>query len=156
MNWIPTKRSTTHNISFIKNIPVFGFQKILYTQKCRKWFASHQIISPALLWSYIMLGCLPYRWTRPHVTYTFFSEQSRRAVTKNGNIHDCVKLSRGFSQLLLMYVLFFSIYFLSLITESCHHLNLPLTITRRPMTRDLGLKRLKIWQQDKCNLCKLV
>ena len=56
-----------------------------------------------------MLGCLPYRWTRPHVTHTGLapSAQSRRAVTKNRcNVHDCIKLGRGFSQLSFMYVLF--------------------------------------------------
>ena len=58
-----------------------------------------------------MLGCISYRWTRPHVTYTdealfcAVSEQSRQAVTKNGNIHDC-KPRRGFFQLSFMYILF--------------------------------------------------
>ena len=54
----------------------------------------------------------------------------QRAITKNGNIHDCVKLRRGFSlwYRLCMYY-FLSVHFLSLISESCYHLNLPLTVT---------------------------
>ena len=43
------------------------------------------------------------------------SAQSRRAVTKNGcNVHDCVKLRKGFSQLSFMYVLFsLNIFFIT-------------------------------------------
>ena len=51
------------------------------------------------------------------------SAQSQQTFTKNGcNVHGCVKLS-------FMYVLFSSNIFLSPISESCYHFNLPLTIT---------------------------
>ena len=64
-----------------------------------------------------------------HIPAKLSSAQSRWSVTKNGNIHDCVNLRRDFSSYRLSMYYFLSIYFLSLISESCYHLNLPLTIT---------------------------
>ena len=52
-----------------------------------------------------------------------------RAVTQNEcNVHDCVQLRRGFSQLSFVYLLFPSIYFLSFISESFYHFNLPVNV----------------------------
>ena len=50
-----------------------------------------------------------------HIPAKLSCAQSRRAVTKNGcNVHDCVKVRRGFSQLSFMYVLFsFNIFFIT-------------------------------------------
>ena len=49
-----------------------------------------------------------------HIPAKLSSEQSQQAVTENGNIHDCVKLRRGFSQLSFMYVLFsFNIFLIT-------------------------------------------
>ena len=50
-----------------------------------------------------------------HIPAKLSSVQSRQAVTKNGcNVHDCVKVRRGFSQLSFMYVLFsFNIFFIT-------------------------------------------
>ena len=49
-----------------------------------------------------------------HILTKLSSAQYWWAVTKNGNIPDCVKLRRGFSQLSFMYVLFpFSIFLIT-------------------------------------------
>ena len=49
-----------------------------------------------------------------HIPAKLSSAQSRRAVTMNSNIHDCVKLRRDFSQLSFMYVRFpFNIFLIT-------------------------------------------
>ena len=49
-----------------------------------------------------------------HILIKLSSEQSRWTVTKNVNIHDCVKLRGGFSQLSFMYLLFsFNIFLIT-------------------------------------------
>ena len=67
---------------------------------------------------------------------SFLFRQSQRAVAKNGcNVHDCVKVRRGFPSYLLCMYYFPSIYFLSLISESCYHFSLPLIMTLRNQAR---------------------
>ena len=49
-----------------------------------------------------------------HIPAKLSSAQSLQAITKNGNIHDCVKLRRDFSQLPFMHVLFsFNIFLIT-------------------------------------------
>ena len=74
---------------------------------------------------------LALRWDIPD---KLSSVLSRRAVTMNGcNVHDCVNLRRGFSQLSFMYVLFsFSISFIT-------HFRVVLSF-QPPLEHNIGLK----------------
>ena len=86
---------------------------------------------------------VPYRWTRVCGIYRLssllrslgsvsVSVQSQRSLCEQlprAVIFLIIKMRRGFSQLSLCMHYFPSIYFFSLISVSCHHLNSPLTIT---------------------------
>ena len=49
-----------------------------------------------------------------HIPSKLYSAQSRQAVPKNGNIHDCVKPRKVFSQLSFVYLLFsFNIFLIT-------------------------------------------
>ena len=67
------------------------------------------LICQSICWGVSPTDGLAIMW---HIPAKLSSAQSRRAVNKNGNIHDYVKLRRGSSQLSFMYVLFYFNIFL--------------------------------------------
>ena len=113
----------THSIiKCQKSILTVGAYSKYYSQNIYIFFLEHHgFFCKKTLFALLppgkLLGCLPtdglaLMW---HIPATLSSAQSRQAVIKNGcNVHDCVKLRRGFSQLSFMYVLFsFNIFLIT-------------------------------------------
>ena len=90
------------------------FWKKIYLQHWCVWLGiiqCHKTLQKKC-WGVSPTDGLAFMW---HIPAKLSSAQSRRAVTKNGcNVHDCVKLRRGFSQLSFMHVLFsFNIFLIT-------------------------------------------
>ena len=94
--------SRTINFQPLEYVNIVTILKLIFLTK-------YYYCYKAVICSLYVLGCLPSRWIPLmwEIQAKLSSAQSRRAVTMNRcNVHDCIKLRGGFSQLSFMYVLF--------------------------------------------------